>query len=328
MSKKVAGVYETESKVIEAVNKLKEEGHFPESISIIANEAQETSLINQQTDVSPDSVPQESNEEPDFWEKIKAAFSGPDAETKSSSDYRAIFSKHGLSEAEAENQEENVRNGKFVVLAPDNVAGAGRHPDDTAAGAGIGTEPVSDNAQSRKKSPGLDDSPYADPSEVETPPRGEGTHRAGDPLKEQHRNETAYSSHEEDDHTIKLREEELEVHKEEVQSGEANVKKTVHEETKSVDVPVSHEELHIERKPVSETSTQNEVDSEIKEETIRVPLKEEKVDVSKKPVVKEEVEIGKKKVEETEHAEDKVKREELEIEENKGRSSIDKDRKF
>lgn len=323
MSKKVVGVYATESEVIEAVNRLKKEGHTPDGIAIIANENQETSLINQQTDVQSDSVSQE-NDEPDFWEKIKAAFSGDDAEEHHTSDYKSRLKKHGLSDSEAAEHDANIQDGKFVVLAPENVAGVGTHPDDTPAGAGIGTQP---SGTADKNAPGLDDSPYADPSEVETPPRGEGTHRAGDPLKEPGSKQSA-SDHTEDEQTIRLREEELQVNKEEVQAGEASVKKTVHEETKSVDVPVSHEELHVERKPVSPEETEKGIDSEMKEETIRVPLKEEKIDVTKKPVVKEEVEISKRQVEETEHATEKVKREELDIEEakNKTRGPLDNDR--
>jgi uncharacterized protein (TIGR02271 family) len=323
MSKKIVGVYETESEVVESVNRLKEEGYTPESISILANENQETALIRRETDVDTESSHYEKEEEPDFWEKVKAAVSGDDAAETHSSDYKSRLKDLGLSESEMEKQQTNIENGKIIVMAPDITPG--RHPDDTAAGAGIGTEPADSHsrASSDRKAPGLDDSPYAKEEDVETPPRGEGTHRAGDPLKDHNREETLHGAssrsgeNTEEEQKVRLWEEDLEVEKEEVQAGEAHVKKTVHEETKNVEVPVSREELHVERRTVSGEEAHQGAEGEFKEEEIHIPLKEEKVEVTKKPVVKEEVKISKKKVEETEHAAEEVKREQLDISEDK-----------
>jgi uncharacterized protein (TIGR02271 family) len=68
-------------------------------------------------------------------------------------------------------------------------------------------------------------------------------------------------------------------------------------ETKTVEVPVTHEEISIERRDVSDRPTeQRPVQS--RTET-NVPLKQEEVQVTKQPYVKEEIVINKKPVTET-----------------------------
>jgi uncharacterized protein (TIGR02271 family) len=68
-------------------------------------------------------------------------------------------------------------------------------------------------------------------------------------------------------------------------------------ETKTVEVPVTHEEISIERREVNDRPTeQRPVQS--RTET-KVPLKQEEVQVTKQPYVKEEVVINKKPVTET-----------------------------
>lgn len=121
---------------------------------------------------------------------------------------------------------------------------------------------------------------------------------------------------------IRLREERLEVDKEEVQTGEVNVRKETVHDTETVDVPVEREEVVIEKKPVvgkdSETAA-TEIDDET--ETFSIPVKEEQVEVTKKPVVKEEVEIRKEHHEDVEKVSEDVKREELDVE-TEGRTNL------
>ncbi len=116
---------------------------------------------------------------------------------------------------------------------------------------------------------------------------------------------------------LQLREERLELDKQRVQSGEAQIGKRVVSEAQSVDVPVFHEELYIERRPVSGAGAASQ--TPIGEgEMIRVPLMQERVDVSKRTVVREEVAIGKRRVEGTEHVTDNLRREELVVEGDTG----------
>lgn len=117
-----------------------------------------------------------------------------------------------------------------------------------------------------------------------------------------------------DDRTIQLREEELSARKEMVETGEVSVHKDVVEEEKTIDVPVSREEVYIERRPVESREADRFDVGEIGEgETIRVPVREEQVEVEKRAVVTEEIEVGKRAVQDTERFTDTVRREEVDI---------------
>lgn len=110
---------------------------------------------------------------------------------------------------------------------------------------------------------------------------------------------------------IKLYAEKLTARKQNVQAGEVSLRKEVITETQSIDVPVTHEEVVIERRAVSGQTAAT--DADFKEETIRVPVMEEQVSLSKEAVVSGEVSIGKRQVTETQHLSDTVRREELRV---------------
>lgn len=109
---------------------------------------------------------------------------------------------------------------------------------------------------------------------------------------------------------IQLRGEMLRTHKERVQRGEVRLRKDVVTENQNVQVPVTREELVIERTPGS-----GQPSGEIgRDEEIRVPLSEERVRVEKQPVVNEEVRVGKRQVQSNKEVSDKVRHEELRVE--------------
>jgi uncharacterized protein (TIGR02271 family) len=123
---------------------------------------------------------------------------------------------------------------------------------------------------------------------------------------------------------IQLISEVLRVRKERVQSGEVRLRKEIHTETQNIQVPVTREEIVIERSAVS---GENPATAEIGADSeIRVPLSEERVQVDKVPVVREEVRIGKRPVSETQTVSDQVRREELDVEggDEKVRGSVNK----
>jgi uncharacterized protein (TIGR02271 family) len=109
---------------------------------------------------------------------------------------------------------------------------------------------------------------------------------------------------------IQLRGEMLRTYKERVQRGEVRLHKEVVTENQRVQVPVTREELVVERTPGS-----GRVSGEIgRDEEIRVPLSEERVRVEKQPVVNEEVRVGKRQVQNNEQVSGNVKHEELRVE--------------
>jgi len=112
--------------------------------------------------------------------------------------------------------------------------------------------------------------------------------------------------------TMELREEELVADKQSVQTGEMRVRKDVVTEQRTLEVPVTREEITIERHPVD----RGPADAVMGEDdaTVRVPVREEQVSVEKRPVVTEEITIGKRQVQDTQHVSGTVRREEARIE--------------
>lgn len=111
---------------------------------------------------------------------------------------------------------------------------------------------------------------------------------------------------------IQVREEELHVNKTPVETGEVKVRKEVHTEQRTIQVPVKKEEVVIERHAVSGGhSAAGNIGST---EEIRIPVREEQVHVDKSAVVKEEVTVGKRQVQETEQVTENVKKEEVRVE--------------
>jgi uncharacterized protein (TIGR02271 family) len=110
---------------------------------------------------------------------------------------------------------------------------------------------------------------------------------------------------------IPLIEERLEVSKN-VSTTEATIVKEPVTETKTVEVPVTHEELRVERRPAtSETTTDKPVQTRTE---VKVPLTHEEVQVEKKPYVKEEVVIKKEPITETQTVSDTVTSERVDTE--------------
>jgi uncharacterized protein (TIGR02271 family) len=142
---------------------------------------------------------------------------------------------------------------------------------------------------------------------VETAPRMQGgvTDHTGTSESPIHDGET------DEQRTLRLREERLRVEKETVQAGEVGLRKEVVSEEQTINVPVRREEVYIERRPVNEQVTGEEIDEG---EEIRVPVREERVTVHKDTVVTGEVAVGKRAVQETRRVTDTVRREEARLE--------------
>ena len=112
---------------------------------------------------------------------------------------------------------------------------------------------------------------------------------------------------------VPLIEENLNISKREVTYKEATLIKEPVTEMKTVEVPVTHEELIVERRPPTEaTTSQDELKSPVTtKEEIKIPLKKEEIEVKKEPYVKEEIVIKKRRVAETKTITEEVKSEKL-----------------
>jgi uncharacterized protein (TIGR02271 family) len=108
-------------------------------------------------------------------------------------------------------------------------------------------------------------------------------------------------------------EEELTATKTPYERGEVRVEKDVVTEERVLDVPVTEEEVHVQRRAVDRPIEAPE--RAFEERVIEVPLRGEDVDVQKRVRVAEEVEISKEPVQRTERVKGTVRREEVHVDE-------------
>jgi uncharacterized protein (TIGR02271 family) len=111
--------------------------------------------------------------------------------------------------------------------------------------------------------------------------------------------------------TVELRAEELQARTRTIETGHVTLGKEVVEEQRTLQVPVTHEEVFVERHPVHRRAAApigKEAD-----QTIQVPLRAEQVEVDKRPVVYEEVAVNTAQVRETKRVSETVRHEEARI---------------
>ncbi len=113
-----------------------------------------------------------------------------------------------------------------------------------------------------------------------------------------------------DRRSIPLREEQLQADKQRVQAGEVGLHKEIVTEQRNIDVPVTHEEVYVERRSFEPRASDAPIGQD---ETIRVPVSEEQVNVTKNTVTTGEVQVGKRAVTENQRVSDTVSREEARL---------------
>ncbi|MCT1441494.1 PRC and DUF2382 domain-containing protein [Corynebacterium glucuronolyticum] len=124
---------------------------------------------------------------------------------------------------------------------------------------------------------------------------------------------------------IILEKEHLNVGTERVATGEARLRKYQVEETETVEVPVTREEVRIERTPISPEEAKNFVGSDATEAT--VTLHEDKINVTKESVPVERVSLGTEQVQETRTVSETVKHDEIDTKGIDGYVDPEADRK-
>ena len=115
----------------------------------------------------------------------------------------------------------------------------------------------------------------------------------------------------EDDVHLDLREEELDINKYRVDTGDVTLYKEIVEEEQSVDVPVFHDQVVIEQRAVDHQPTDEPI---TEEETVHIPVTAEKIDVEKHTVVTGEISAHKRSVQETEQVHEVLRKEVADIE--------------
>lgn len=108
---------------------------------------------------------------------------------------------------------------------------------------------------------------------------------------------------------LQLHKEELEVSKKWVETADVKVYKNTYSKEKLIAVPITHEELVIEKKGLLTDGGRDQ-----QTEIIRIPLSEERIKVTKQPVILENVDVYKEQFEEIIHINETLKEEKARIE--------------
>ena len=246
-----------------------------------------------------------------FWGGVRNFFTGDDA-AESGTHVADDLTGMGVSNDEAQYYENEYNNGRTIVAvnAGDRAEEAKANLNSTGAynytnRRSGGTAAATDTSYTT----GTTDTTNVNRNTDTTTTAATGYDRTRDTNYTDTANTAGYAN-DTDEQRIRLREEQLNVSKQPVQSGEVSLGKNIVEEQKTVNVPVTHEEVYIENRPVTDATVDD--NTPIGEsENIRVPVSEERVNVTKDTVVTGEVSIGKRAVQDNQQVTDTVRREEL-----------------
>jgi uncharacterized protein (TIGR02271 family) len=114
--------------------------------------------------------------------------------------------------------------------------------------------------------------------------------------------------------SVPLVEEELSAEKRTKEAGRVHLRKEVETERKDISVPVTREQVHVERVPTGGREPRPG-EATFQRGDVSVPVREEEVEIRKRPVVREEVRVSKTARQEERVASGEVRKERAEIEE-------------
>ena len=283
---RITAFFTSKEDAFQAVSELKSAGFTSDQIGLAVRDESDY-VVNTGETTSARNMEQGQHDK-SFWQGVKDFFTGDDA----TEDYGTSTRDLGWEDERANYYDRGLRSGGAVVTV---------------------TGPRAHDARNILESRGAD----LRESGFET----SGIHTSGRTDTSMQRHSTTdvgrsdlneMSDRDAGDQRIQLRGEILRTYKERVQRGEVRLRKEVVTENRTVDVPVTREELVIERVPTpGEQTASGEIGTD---QEIRVPLQEEQVRVDKQQVVNEEVRVGKRKVQDTRHVSDDVRHEELRVE--------------
>ncbi|PLT32327.1 YsnF/AvaK domain-containing protein [Bacillus sp. V5-8f] len=337
MEKTVYGVFDSTPEVIQAINALKAKGYEGNDITVIADREEKLEFADY-TDTKDVNTVANTPQDESFMDKVMRFFMN-----EGTYGLEDRLSAAGLSDTETAGYVNDVENGKILVLLDSEKEENVREQmfegdlerdqlrtermDVTGLNSGIAG--VSTSGVTNNPDPNIFPDGTAGVQET-TGDLVSGTNaghlstgRLDNDLAYADRDNERYSTLEtgtademltDEEKTLRLREEQLEIDKQEVQSGEVVINKEVKEEQRTVNVPVEHEEVYVERRPVRDRELDAKDAGPITDgETIRIPVVEEQVEVTKRPVVTDEVVIGKRTVQETQKVQDTIRKEEVQL---------------
>lgn len=309
IEKRFVGTFQTETELITKVQELKATGVSDDNIYVIAKDDHDLHMLRSRTDAEV------KTPEGSWMDKFMNFISGEDH-------IYNLLSDTGLSEAEKDRYTREIHDGAMLLYVDEGEVDTYRRENNARYASNDSANDA--NLQASASTEPLNMTSGLEANREPGSLHGNYDHTADAQLKtvdtDRVRSEGKFNrSIEEVPEKMKVHEERLSVDKQQVRKGEVTVDKNVVEDRKKVDIPVEHEEITIERRPVDRVLDDQTGEEDFRtanafdDETIRVPVTEEQIEVKKKPVVTEEIVINKKRVTDTEHIDETVKREEVEV---------------
>jgi uncharacterized protein (TIGR02271 family) len=285
----VVGYFASQAEAEAAINELKQAGFAQSQIGVAARSAQAGASSSTAGDAVESSAYKAGKSTGGAWESVKNFFSGNTAEPYAGESSKETFNDRVVT---SENYDsDDVHHSLAGLSIP------GEHAKYFGHRLGIAEEGavVTVNAPGREK-------------EATEILEENGADVGTEANNYDYRTSTSKPT---EAQNIQLYGEVLRVHKDRVSRGDVRIRKDVITTTQSVEVPVTREELVVERVPVS--GQQVATDAKFTGEEIRIPLSEERASVDKQAVLREEVLVGKKEVTGVESFNEQVRREELKV---------------
>jgi len=298
MDKKYVGTFYNEHDVFDEIEKLKAQGYGESDIYVVSNHEDDISMLKGK--VTTDTL--KANDENRNWmDKFMDFLSGDEP-------VRGAFSNMGFSDEESIRYYNEARDGGILVFVDRDYGdtfGTGITMDNSDV---INEDGM--NLTTPVENQGLGETVYRTDSYDSS--TNTGTYNAGTTDNDMN-----------NEQRLRLHEEQLLIDKDQVKTGEVNVNKYTVTDEQTVEVPVTREEVYVERRPVDGDYDVSASDFD-DDETLHIPVTEERVEVSKRPVVNEEIVVGKRKVTDTETVRETVRREEADIDEDSNLSASDR----
>jgi uncharacterized protein (TIGR02271 family) len=268
--------FQNENDVIVRVNELKSKGIQENKVTVITDKKPESSILSDRLSVNYKEA------KGSFGDKVSALFSGDDPEEKALEDLN-------LNQKETDRYVDELKSGKILLFV--HPSAQQKLQADTSAKNSDTLRAEENHVTPGNKMEQTGNTAFADLNK-------DKTGQANTSQTEQ----------------MELHEEVVDVDTNSVKSGEINIDKRTVTDKEEFDVPVTKQEVNIERRPVNKVSEKGKTAGAYTEkDEIHVPVFEEKVDVDKKDVIKEEIVVNKKDVKENVHVHENVRREEAEI---------------
>ncbi|MFS0575739.1 YsnF/AvaK domain-containing protein [Sporosarcina sp. 179-K 3D1 HS] len=291
--KRFVGLFHSESALMDKMDQLRTEGYSEDNMYVIAKDETNLSMLRSRTSAEVETAHET------WLDRFMNFISGEDH-------VWSMFDRLGIDEVEARQYTNDINNGALLLYVDEGEAyrlyegdreyfsahNHGMNPNIERSGTYMADDMDTDSIDTSQLGR-VGAEALLDRTDYETPPSYGMT----------------------DEERMLLREERLQVNKRDVETGHVSLEKDVVEERQSMDVPVSHEEVRVERRPVMDGDVyRGRANIMEDDESIHIPITEERLEVTKKPVVTEEIVVSKRDVERMETVEDTVKREEARLE--------------